>query len=1234
MKVQKLYLLLVAIAVSCLSDAQTSQQKKLLPMLAPPSPEAASLGRYGSYEVNLFTGVPDISIPIYNIQAGELSLPVSISYHASGIKVNETPSRVGLGWSLNAGGTITRKIQGKPDEQTNNYFAATPTSEFRVKGTNEIDGYTEAALDYLSRIDVRDYDGEPDIFSYNFPGHGGRFLFNQKDNFTPFLIPYSPVAVSKTYIDALTVNFAIKDEAGRKYSYNTAEATTTGSGVGLNANTTSAWMLNEILSANVQDTIRLKYSPVSTSDQYENEYFIINDNVSGGGGNGYYNNDFGTFSGEIVGSGTTSQRLDSVVFRNGKVVFEEAPESRTDFNSLFNLQKRLKFIKIYSLDPVTNKYNLIKVVQFFHSYFINGADNTTARLRLDSIQVQTSANTAIQTYRYGYNTNIVLPGKMIKQKDYWGYYNAKTNTIPNTSTPTSIPKMKHTYTAPPAAPYDIWIGGTDTNARYPDPFYMQASILQQITFPTGGYTQFEYETNQYLDGNGSPKYAGGLRIKSIKSYTAAGATPLVKTYKYGQSESGYGRANFFLEQHFFANHQNCRWVDVGVNQIGQCRLPVSYQTMHTYFANPANDIEGSDGSPVVYSAVTEYEGDAASNNGKTIYQFTDKADAKTSLIGYGKPYFDSYQFVRGLLSGKSVFKNIGSNSYAIVAEQRKKYQFFAYQWSIGGIGIVVKKLTIDQGNSGTINNIGTNYNPIQCQFFTDAYSYMYNNYDIVSGDNKLVADTSILYDQNDQTKSTVTATNYTYDDLAHLAVSQTQTTNSKAETLQTVYTYPYNYPATSPYTPMDAAHIWDKVVSETVSNGSAQLSKQITNYNSFGSPYPSYLPANIQLQVKSNTIETRASFNQYDTRGNILEMQKTTDVKQSYIWDYNGMQPIAEVTGAAQSDIAYTSFEADGNGGWSGLNTTPFCVNGSITGKRAYTQTSFSLSKSGLNSTSTYIVSYWSKNGAYSVNGSSSVNQRTINGWTLYQHTVVNPSGGVITVSGSGSIDELRLYPSAALMKTYTYEPLIGVSSVCDANNRIIYYFYDGISRLSFVKDDDGNILKKNCYNYNGQSGDCSLYGNTAQSGVYTRNNCSAGNSGSQATYTVPANTYYSSSQTDANTLAQNDVAANGQSYANIYGACSAPPITITGSNSKSINYTVSFTNTANSAFYSFSLLSGANNSTLGQIPSGTYNVQFQPGGFPPPMANFNISTSYMYNVNGATFYNVSLTSNSLARAF
>jgi hypothetical protein len=86
------------------------------PKMTPPSPNAASLGKYGNIPVSLYTGIPSISIPLYQLEHGSIKVPISISYHASGIKVNEEASRVGLGWALNgAGGVISRNIVGEDD---------------------------------------------------------------------------------------------------------------------------------------------------------------------------------------------------------------------------------------------------------------------------------------------------------------------------------------------------------------------------------------------------------------------------------------------------------------------------------------------------------------------------------------------------------------------------------------------------------------------------------------------------------------------------------------------------------------------------------------------------------------------------------------------------------------------------------------------------------------------------------------------------------------------------------------------------------------------------------------------------------------------------------------------------------------------------------------------------------------------------------------------------------------
>jgi 20S proteasome alpha/beta subunit len=92
----------------------------------------------------------------------------------------------------------------------------------------------------------------------------------------------------------------------------------------------------------------------------------------------------------------------------------------------------------------------------------------------------------------------------------------------------------------------------------------------------------------------------------------------------------------------------------------------------------------------------------------------------------------------------------------------------------------------------------------------------------------------------------------------------------------------------------------------------------------------------------------------------------------------------------------------------------------------------------------------------------------------------------------------------------------------------------------------DADAQAQNAINANGQAyantnGTCSYsFGNVAQSGSFTRNNCGAGGTGSTVTYTIAANTYTSTtSQADADAQAQNAVNANGQAYANANGTCS-----------------------------------------------------------------------------------------------
>lgn len=266
-----------------------------------------------------------------------------------------------------------------------------------------------------------------------------------------------------------------------------------------------------------------------------------------------------------------------------------------------------------------------------------------------------------------------------------------------------------------------------------------------------------------------------------------------------------------------------------------------------------------------------------------------------------------------------------------------------------------------------------------------------------------------------------------------------------------------------------------------------------------------------------------------------------------YIYGYTDNLLVASVENAIISNVAFQSFEDNTTGGWtfnvSGIQ--PATGGKSVTGKKYYTLTTGQITKSFSPSPGkNIIVSYWSRSGAQSVNGAApALTGRSViiegHTWIYCEHLLTNPSS--VTVSGSGIIDELRLYPEEASMTSYTYEPLVGATTKCDINNNILYYEYDLFNRVSLVRGPDYRILKKYCYGNAGQQEDCTnqIFYSVEKTNNYTRNNCGTGYAGSSVTYTVPAGTYVSSlDQPTANQMAQDDLDANGQVYTNINGAC------------------------------------------------------------------------------------------------
>lgn len=156
----------------------------------------------------------------------------------------------------------------------------------------------------------------------------------------------------------------------------------------------------------------------------------------------------------------------------------------------------------------------------------------------------------------------------------------------------------------------------------------------------------------------------------------------------------------------------------------------------------------------------------------------------------------------------------------------------------------------------------------------------------------------------------------------------------------------------------------------------------------------------------------------------------------------------------------YTSFENNQTGNWS---ISSGSINaGGVTGVSAFTGT---LTKN-QSLPGNYILTLWNSSGtSVSVNGSSGTVLLSRGGYDLRTWTLSSVTS--ITITGT-NIDELRLYPQGAQMATCTYNPLVGISSACDVNNRITYYEYDGFNRLMDVRDQDGNIIRTIEYHYKG----------------------------------------------------------------------------------------------------------------------------------------------------------------------
>lgn len=481
--------LLFALAVSSPSPAIAQNGSW---NVAVPSPAAASLGRFGEIPVSLFTGEPEISIPLYTVRGRTLELPITLRYRASGLRVEDIGSWVGMGWSLEAGGVITRSLRGLPDEWGIGYYN-TGTTLFTTQN------WPTPSYDLLHSVVNGWADTEPDQFYFNFAGNSGEFAIgptgSSLNSRTVRTAPYRNWDIRPTFTGDTIVGWVVKTEDGSRYTFGAPEMHTDYTQVVNSAlaghRFASAWFLTGI-HAPGGDSITIRYTPYEVDHNF---------------GTSGERHDATTYPGCIAGEllirtrnhiveqrlTTISSAADSLTFHADSLRLD-ALSSGITHDSLQPQEPRLDSITVRTPAGVVRR-------RFWFQYDYSIGEATNKRLTLKNVYERDRNGASLPPYSFTY-AGPTLPGRASYAVDHWGYYNGRTgNTtlIPPGRSPTYL--GGHSY------------GGAD---RLPDSAYTHAGILTRVTYPTGGYNEFVYEPNDFsgalsagvLTDSGPPQSVG------------------------------------------------------------------------------------------------------------------------------------------------------------------------------------------------------------------------------------------------------------------------------------------------------------------------------------------------------------------------------------------------------------------------------------------------------------------------------------------------------------------------------------------------------------------------------------------------------------------------------------------------------------------------------------------------------------------------------------------------------
>lgn len=894
---------LITIFLLASSCASAYAQLALRENPQPVSPQAAEMTKYGTHNVNLYTGRIGVNIPIGVYKDADFEVPVSLSYNYNGFRPNEQPSEVGLGWAVSCGGVITREVRGIPDEEPGRFKFVVDNgcvfSDIHPLDTipwNSISNLTPVYFEALGN-DVRYdkavnaaysvngtlYDANPDVYHFNFLGHSGSFVRRMDGSFAVFdTNGETTYKVSKKNAFSGTVSggylskITIVTSDGYKYVFgDDSDAWQFCDRIAIEKKpeeeeplgTIVSWKLNKIISPGGREMYfyySRKQETLLKIRNFDASLWYAYSSLGPSSTNLYSKNSY-TNQSPIEGVYLDDKGY-VVSFEYGVKDVSLAGKfiNGTGYNNLIDLETSTKLLDCITIQG--------EMTDFSYSWSTNG--NTYPFLSEIS-----SPCTGVYKFEYDGITTGYFPEYYSQAYDHWGYLNSTNSSVCQSSTVTWNQISSLGYNS-----YEESLN----SSKHSNYTAASLGLLKRIVYPGGGCSEFSYEentnstaiqkastNNYYHHENLSDLTGPGARIKKIVNRDVDGSAKDSLSYSY----IGFG------------NKPSGRMIAYPRHRIAYggllCGQPMSIGYITTATIGRRGDVI------VEYPCVTEHRSDGS----KIEYEFTDWSMFPDTLRYSASPIPRYY--------------GAGASDYDVLyisnspAELRR---ILAPSISRSPMrGKLLRKKEYAAGDLSPIRTTEYYYDSLN----TESYREFLNIGDAIANlrhsayKPQMIATTETYHYSGGDVQSSVSRTFNIFNQ-----VTSETTTRADSTMLRTCYTYPSDYPSVPVLTAMASAGINGYPVTITKEEKGLGASTwtlvSATRYtfaeflNANGDKM--YLPVTIENQDVISGQWKTAETKTYNSHGYLTSSTDANGFVTSFVWNSGADGPTQITQNAGQSD--------------------------------------------------------------------------------------------------------------------------------------------------------------------------------------------------------------------------------------------------------------------------------------------------------------------------------------------